>query len=63
MSEKKLHLFVVGEGDSELQSLIERGLSEIGHTCATTSIDASADAGVVLDALRGDEIPVVIKPL
>lgn len=61
MSEKKLHLFVVGEGDPELQSLIEKGLLEIGNTCAITSVDESAT--VVLDALRDDEVPIVIKPL
>lgn len=60
MSNNKVHLYVVGEGDEMLQSLIERGLSELGQDCDKTSVMTSCDS--LLDTLSMDEIPVVIKP-
>ena len=60
MSNKNVHLFVVGEGDAELQKLIEKGLSEIGQGCETTAVEAGAAA--VLDTVSEDMVAVVIKP-
>lgn len=60
MSEKKVHLYVVGEGDAELQSLIEKGLSELG--CGVETTPVGTDCAALLDTLSEDEIPVVIKP-
>ncbi|MCW9089071.1 MAG: hypothetical protein OQK54_06040 [Gammaproteobacteria bacterium] len=60
MSEKKVRLYVVGAGDAELQSLIEKGLSELGRAVATTPV--GTDCAALLDTLSEDEIPVVIKP-
>jgi len=56
-----MHLIIVGDGDPELQQLIEKGLSEIGHSCEKTSIDAGPT--VILDSLDNDLVPVVIKPV
>ena len=61
MSKKNVHLVIVGDGDPELQQLIEKGLSEIGHGCESTSIDAGP--AVILDSLSDDQVTVVIKPI
>lgn len=61
MSIKSVHLVIVGDGDPELQQLIEKGLSEIGHGCESTSIDAGPAA--ILDTLSDDQVAVVIKPI
>lgn len=61
MSKKNVHLIIVGDGDPELQQLIENGLSEIGHKCEKTAADAGP--AVVLDSLSDDQVPVVIKPI
>jgi hypothetical protein len=61
MNEKNVHLFVVGEGDPELQQLLEKGLSEIGHECETTSAEAGPAA--ILDIIRDELVAVVIKPV
>jgi len=61
MSKKNVHLIIVGDGDPELQQLIEKGLSEIGHECEKTAVDAGPD--VILDSLSDDQVPVVIKPI
>lgn len=60
MSEKNVRLFIVGDGDPELQSLIEAGLSELGRACEITSV--AAGPAMILDALGEGEVPVVIKP-
>jgi len=61
MSKTNVHLIIVGDGDPELQQLIEKGLSEIGHSCEKTSVDAGPT--VILDSLDNDLVPVVIKPV
>lgn len=61
MSKKNVHLIIVGDGDPELQQLIEKGLSEIGHGCEKTSVDAGP--AVILDSLNNEQVPVVIKPI
>ena len=61
MSEKNVRLFIVAEGDPELQSLIEKGLSELGRACETTS--ATAGPAAVLDALDDGAVPVILKPV
>lgn len=61
MSNKSVHLVIVGDGDLELQQLIEKGLSEIGRGCELTSIDAGPAA--ILDSLSDDQVAVVIKPI
>lgn len=61
MSKKNVHLVIVGDGDPELQQLIEKGLSEIGHGCESMSIDAGPAA--ILDTLSDDRVVVVIKPI
>lgn len=60
MSKKNVHLIIVGDGDPELQQLIEKGLSEIGHGCEKISVDAGP--AVILDSLNNEQVPVVIKP-
>lgn len=59
MSEKSVRLFIVGEGDVQLQSMIEKGLLELGRKCETTAVTAGAAA--ILDALNDDEIPIIVK--
>ena len=59
MSEKNVRLFIVGEGDVQLQSMIEKGLLELGRKCEKTVIET--DAAAVLDNLNDNEIPIVIK--
>lgn len=59
MSEKNVRLFIVGEGDAQLQSMIEKGLLELGRKCETTDVETGAAA--VLDNLNDNEIPIVIK--
>ena len=61
MSKKNVQLVIVGDGDPELQQLIEKGLSEIGHGCKKTSIDAGPAA--ILDTMTDDQVAVVIKPI
>jgi len=61
MSKNNVHFIIVGDGDPELQQLIEKGLSEIGHGCEKTSVDAGP--AVILDSLDNDRILVVIKPI
>jgi len=61
MSEKNVRLFIVAEGDPELQSLIEKGLSELGRACETTS--AAAGPAAMLDALNDGAVPVILKPV
>lgn len=60
MSERNVRLFVIGDGDAELQSLIMAGVSELGRTCEQTRIES--DAAAILERLAKDEIPIVIKP-
>ncbi len=60
MSNKAVRLYVVGEGDAMLQSLIEKGLSELGRQCGATSVDS--DFGALIDSISDEEIPVLIKP-
>jgi len=60
MNKKNVHLIIVGDGDPELQQLIEKGLSEIGQGCEKTSINAAP--AVILDALSDERVAVVIKP-
>ena len=60
MSNKEVRLYVVGEGDGMLQSLIEHGLSELGHKCNKTPV--KSDYATIIDTLTENEIPVVIKP-
>lgn len=60
MSNKAVRLYVVGEGDAMLQSLIEKGLSELGRQCETTSV--GSDFGALVDSISDEEIPVLIKP-
>ncbi len=59
MSEKNVRLFIVGEGDAQLQSMIEKGLQELGRKCEKTAVETGAAA--VLDNLNDNEIPIVIK--
>ena len=61
MSEKNVHLIIVGDGDLELQQLIEKGLSEIGHGCESMSVDDGPAA--IMDTLSDDQVTVVIKPI
>ena len=61
MSKKNVQLIIIGDGDPELQQLIEKGLSEIGHDCEKTSIDVGPAS--ILDALVNDQVSVVIKPI
>ncbi len=61
MSKKNVQLIIVGSVDPELQQLIEKGLSEIGHGCEKTSIDAGPAA--ILDAMTDDQVAVVIKQI
>ena len=60
MTSKRVRLYVVGEGDAELQSLIRQGLSELGQGCEQTVV--GSDCCALLDTLANDEIPVIIKP-
>lgn len=60
MSKKAVRLYVVGEGDEMLQSLIEKGLSELGRQCDKTPV--GSDFCALLDTISDDEIPVLIKP-
>lgn len=60
MSNKSVRLYVVGEGDAMLQSLIEQGLSALGRQCDTTPV--GADFCALLDTISDEEIPVLIKP-
>lgn len=60
MSDKSVRLYVVGEGDAELQSLIEKGLSQIGRQCEETVV--GNDCCSLLDTISDEEIPVIIKP-
>lgn len=60
MSNKNVRLYVVGDGDAELQSLIEKGLSGLGRTCGKTAVES--DCCALFDTFSDDEIPVVIKP-
>jgi hypothetical protein len=60
MSNKNVRLYVVGEGDAELQTLIQKGLSEIGRECQQSAV--TTDCCALLDTLSDDEIPVIIKP-
>ena len=48
MSEKSIQLYVVGEGDPELQAMIEKGLAELGHNCTTTSISNKCETFEIL---------------
>ncbi|MCW8936119.1 MAG: hypothetical protein OQK98_15510 [Gammaproteobacteria bacterium] len=62
MSNKnKVHFFITGEGDPELEKLLEKGLGEIGQGFDKTSIDAAP--AVMLDALSNEQVPIVIKPV
>jgi len=58
---KNVRLLIIGNGDPELQQLIEAGFAEIGRTCETSSFDE--DDVSILDRLSSDEVPVVIKPV
>lgn len=60
MSAKKVHLYVVGEGDTALQSMIERGLQELGHDYIQTPI--VTECATLLDMLSNNELPIIIKP-
>lgn len=60
MSEKSVRLYIVGEGDALLQSLIEKGLSEIGRQCESTMVNS--DFSALLDTISDEGIPVLIKP-
>ncbi len=57
---KRVRLLRVGEGDPELQALIEKGLTELGHPYLVGSVEGEPEA--VLDSLSDAEIPVVLKP-
>lgn len=61
MNKKNVNLIIIGDGDPELQQLIEKGLSEIGHGCEKTSIDVGPAS--ILDTLVSDQVAVVIKPI
>jgi hypothetical protein len=61
MNNKNVHLFIIDEGDPELQRLIEKGLSEIGHGCEATSIKEGP--ATVLDITSDEQVVVVIKPV
>ncbi len=62
MSNKnKVHLFITGGGDPELEKLLEKGLTEIGQGFDKTFIDAAPAA--MLDALNNEQVPIVIKPV
>jgi len=61
MSKKNVQLLIVGEGDPELQQLIEKGLSEIGHDCEKKPFDEGSAS--ILNSLIDDQVSVVIKPL
>lgn len=60
MSDKNVRLYVVGDGDAELQSLIQKGLSELGRQCEQSAV--TGDCCAMLDTLSDNEIPVIIKP-
>jgi hypothetical protein len=59
MSEKKVHLFIAGEGDAELLAIIDKGLAEIGHQAIRSSIETGAES--MLDSLGEDVVPVVVR--
>lgn len=58
---KNVRLLIIGNGDPELQQLIEAGFAEIGQTFESSSLDE--DGVSILDCLSSDEVPVVIKPI
>ena len=60
MSDKEIHLYVVGDGDPELQAMIEQGLTELGHRCSTTAV--ASNCAALLDTLSGSALPIIIKP-
>jgi hypothetical protein len=57
---KRVRLLRVGEGDPELQALIEKGLNELGHEYVVDSVEGDPEA--VLGTLNDAEIPLVLKP-
>lgn len=60
MSNKEIHLYVMGDGDPELQAMIEQGLTELGHHCSTTAV--ASNCATLLDALSVNALPIIIKP-
>lgn len=60
MNNKNIHLYVIGDGDPELQSMIERGLMKLGKNCTQTFVTTGCTT--LLDGLSGNELPIIIKP-
>jgi len=63
MSNKnRVHFFIAGSGDPELEKLLEKGLVEIGQGFDETYIDDAAPAAL-LDVLNDEQVFIVIKPV